>query len=294
MLTEKIKYIPGYIYRNLALPRILTFKNREVLSQNLALKNKIQGRCFILGSGPSINEIDIKRFADEQTFMVNTFSKHADFSSLKHTNYIIIDSGLPSKPSYEMVTDVSRKAVKNTNIFFNVNDKEELEKSGLFKNQNIYYISAQGIMSRYFDFNINIDRTIPAPKNSVLLCIIIAVYMGFKEIYLLGCEHNFLSYDFWTQDHKEQDNHYDFGHFQKENSEETEPKGFKIVDTKKVKWQNNISYENSIAHVLQLFKSYRFLYAKIKKVHPEVKIYNATPKSFLDVFPRIKYEDIKF
>lgn len=57
--------------------------------------------------------------------------------------------------------------------------------------------------------------------------------------------------------------------------------------------EQNLTYEGNIAHIFQLFKNYRFFYSKIKKCYPNVKIYNATPNSFLDVFPFIDLKDIK-
>ena len=54
-----------------------------------------------------------------------------------------------------------------------------------------------------------------------------------------------------------------------------------------------MTYEKNIANILQLFRNYRFFYQKAKKVYPGIQIYNATPNSFLDVFPMINFEDIK-
>ena len=56
----------------------------------------------------------------------------------------------------------------------------------------------------------------------------------------------------------------------------------------------NQNYEKNVANVLQLFRNYRFFYHKARKVYPRIQIYNATPNSFLDVFPMIKFEAIKF
>ena len=54
-----------------------------------------------------------------------------------------------------------------------------------------------------------------------------------------------------------------------------------------------MTYEDNIAHVLQLFKNYRLFNSKVRRLYPNVKIYNATPNSYLDVFPMINFEDIK-
>ena len=54
-----------------------------------------------------------------------------------------------------------------------------------------------------------------------------------------------------------------------------------------------MSYEDNVAHVLQLFKNYRLLYKKLGRTHPDIKIFNATPNSYLDIFPMIDFKDIK-
>jgi len=45
---------------------------------------------------------------------------------------------------------------------------------------------------------------------------------------------------------------------------------------------------------LQLFKNYRFLKQKLKITRPDTYIYNATPNSYLDVFPTVQFDEIKF
>ena len=52
------------------------------------------------------------------------------------------------------------------------------------------------------------------------------------------------------------------------------------------------SYEAELGHIRQLFKNYRLFYQKVKKLRPNIEIYNATPNSFLDVFPFVDFSTI--
>ena len=52
------------------------------------------------------------------------------------------------------------------------------------------------------------------------------------------------------------------------------------------------TYESKLAQILQLFKNYRLFYQKVKKLDPEIKVFNATPNSYLDVFPSISYAEL--
>ena len=195
-IFKKLKIAPGYINRHILSPRILNMKYRDILAKNKGLEGKYSGkRCFILGSGPSIKEINIKKLQNEYIFAVNTFYQHPDFHFLKFQNYLLIDSGLPSEFSFSLVKSLSETLDKEANVFFSIKDMEEIEKTGLFSDKHKFYLVTQGIISEYFDFNIDLDRVLPWPKNSVLMCMMIAVYMGFKKVYLLGCEHNFLSFN---------------------------------------------------------------------------------------------------
>ena len=104
--------------------------------------------------------------------------------------------------------------------------------------------------------------------------------MGFEEIILLGCEHDFLAPPI--------DKHYEgFKHFYKTNYSGTDTE-----DIKNYRLSTG-TYEHYISQALILFKNYRLLKEKVLKTNPGVKIFNATPNSFLDVFPTINFENIK-
>ena len=296
-LSNKIKYPIGYVYRNILYPRILTRKYKKVLDKNLELKSKHKNnRCFILGSGPSINDVDLDTFRDEYVFVVNEFDRHPKFKNLLRVNHVIPDTRYftEDKTSYfwERLKKKSDNAHENTRFFFHIQGKDIVEREKLFGKNKVYYLSTQGIISDHFDFNIDLDKTLPWPKNSILSCLMIAVYMGFKEIYLLGCEHNFLAHNIGLGQGKPKT----FDHFYKnaelENLERADSKEAE-EKLKKYGWDRDFefTYEHNIAHILQLFKNYRLFYQKVQKLHPEIKIFNATPNSFLDVFPFVSLKD---
>ena len=104
--------------------------------------------------------------------------------------------------------------------------------------------------------------------------------MGFEEIYLLGCEHDFLAY---PSNYEWSKHFYKTEDFDMKNPEDV--KRYNLTVT---------SYESAINHAGKLFQNYRILKMKLAKEKPKVKIYNATPNSFLDVFPFINFEDLNF
>lgn len=296
-----IKNKISYIFRNIIYPRLLTIRHKDALRKNLEIKNSRRGqKCLILGNGPSMKDVNLNELRDEYVFVVNEFDKHPQFQVLQHIHHVIPDTFYftDDKNSYywEKLKTKSDHTRSNTIFFFHLKGKELVEKEGLFSKNKIYYLHTQGIISDHFDFNIDLDKTLPWPKNSLLSCLMIAVYMGFQEIYLLGCEHNFLT----TRTGPEQGKAKTFEHFYinpelEQISQMPKEKAEEIMK-KRFHWNNEdlkASYENTMQHILQLFKNYRLFYKKVKKERPEVRIFNATPNSYLDVFPFIKYEDIK-
>jgi hypothetical protein len=112
-------------------------------------------------------------------------------------------------------------------------------------------------------FQSDISKQIPSLINVVLPGLFIARYMGFREIYLLGCDHDWLAQPIEIAP----------THFYKK-----DPLYGGVHET----------YEGSSLNTAKLFRYYRL----IKKEFKDVKICNATPGGFLDVFERVDYNSI--
>ena len=76
-MLGKFERIFKYPYRNFIAPRIYSIRDRKILSRNLAVKYKYSNqRCFVIGSGPSISDIDFAQLQNEYTFVCNEFDKN--------------------------------------------------------------------------------------------------------------------------------------------------------------------------------------------------------------------------
>ena len=291
-IIKRFKIIPSYIYRNYAAPRLYGIRDRKILSKNLELKNKYAGRrCFIIGAGPSIASTDLSKLNKEFTFVVNEFEKNKQYGSLAPKFHIISESNYytESGPEYwlERFKEKGRNIPVETTMIINLRAIPFIKKHGLFKQHRIYYVGTQGIFSGKLPFNIDLDRYLPNPKNSILMCMMAAVWMGFDEIYLLGCEHSFLAQPLGPS------KSLSFSH-----SYDSEISGLKHIDDEVMKKyitpkEMKFNYEMNMASTLQLFRNYRLFYAQALKNNPHLKIFNATPNSFLDVFPMINFDDIR-
>ena len=238
----------------------------DILRKNVEL-NRIYNnkRCFIIGNGPSTNSQDLKLLKDEFTFVVNSFFRFKDYEAVHPKFYCLIDPAYfeGSETFVKYFIEIEKKVHLDTVFFFPIQSKKFMDKHNLLSNNKKYYLLMKSKFEEDLNFNSNIDGNIPGLQCVTLACLIVSIYMGFKEIFLLGCEHNWLSFripatapHFYSEDYS----------------------NFKV----------KFSYEEEITDVLKLFKSYRLL----KQKFSNVKIYNCTPNSFLDVFNYKIYLDI--
>jgi hypothetical protein len=269
---------------SILLERKIRNDYRAVLRENLKLKNLYKGkRCFILGNGHSLKDLDLLTLKDEETFVVNAFWKHPQYEEVQPKNHVYVDEDVFRKEdiaSYwknEFFEEAKKNRKYPKRFFMHYKGSDAAKDKNLFPLQEKYYIAFHGMFQRDLKFNLEIDDIIPYAKNVIVSSIIIAIYMGFEKIYLLGCNHDILAHP----THYEGFKHFYDIKFDQNNPEEVKKYALTVG-----------SYEDHIHHAGILFKNYRLLKEKLSIVHPEVKIFNTTPDSFLDVFPFIRLEDV--
>lgn len=238
---------------------LLLNKNiRLTLRINKKFKNIHEGeRCFIVANGPSIIKQNILPLKNEHVFFINKGWRHKDYKKIKPEYYCIPKVEESNKESIRWLKFISKKILKNTSVFLSYYDKNKCEKNKIFQN-NTYFIIHHGSWKNFRFSNLNIVKPIPTISNSPMMCIQIAIYMGFKEIYLLGTDYDFLT-------------HYGKStHFYKE---------------KTIVWHDIWgTYEDCVKTFLQIMNEYRSI--KLYSERRGIKIYNATLGGYLEVFRR--------
>lgn len=257
MTLDKFRFLILKVYY---LPSQLRKKKKMfyALKENLKFKNRYNGqRCFILGNGPSLKKIDLRMFKNEYTFVVNHFFLHKNYKTIHPKFYSVIDPRFAKNDQFtkKFNKSLTKKIHKDT-LFFLPIESLFLNNSNEFNKIHKAYLAMDHQFNENLNFNLKIDKPIPYLMNVILSCLIPAIYLGFKEIYLLGCEHDWCKY-------KTNENWEYFYKF-------------------KNKYNPNmfVPYERKLREAAILFQAYRL----IKKVSPKVKIYNCTPNSYLDVF----------
>lgn len=164
----------------LKLKRFLLYhKKRNNLE---ALKNKYKGqRCFIVGNGPSLNIEDLNKLKNEKTFAFNRIYYIFDKTEWRPSFYVTEDIKIISNSLDEI------NKLKLENIFvpdiIKFDYKIDINNAIYFK-ETIEYFE-----DRLPDFSDNMN--IYWGGTVAYTAMQMAVYMGFKEIYLIGVDHNF-------------------------------------------------------------------------------------------------------
>lgn len=164
----------------------------KVIKKNKQLINTDNShtKIYICALGPSLNDVDLSKI-DGDSFVVNSFYKYGTrYSSFTPTYYMMIDDIYARNPDREqelrLILDTYLK--KGTKFFFN----SKLNHATFLKDYNldhIYFFSTfRGDFSsrKHYDMS----KIMPISGNVVSFAILLSILMGYKEIYLLGCDFN--------------------------------------------------------------------------------------------------------
>lgn len=210
-------------------------------------------RCFIVATGPSLTIADLEMLNNEITFGMNSITKIFDKTTWRPTYY-----GIQDRQVYEkMEPSILQYYAESNNVFV----ADELD--GLFKlppqfirfpyNGN-YHLYAGKYGEYTAQFSDNAYEVVYDGYSITYSLIQIAVYMGFSEICLLGCDCNY-------------------------------PKGVKNHFV-----ESGFVDKNAHTNPDRMLVGYR----KSKEYADthEVKIINCTRGGMLEVFPRMSLEEV--
>jgi hypothetical protein len=169
---------------------VIDHKSRRLIKNNVAFKDIHEdGRCFILGTGPSLNSLsqeEREKLKKEVLFGVNSYHRSDIASTLVPKYYALLDERYRQDLSHFFKEVVTRFSDAPPTFIADYRAKELLEDLDLENSQIFVYAKKYptDIMSD------DISKNIYVTMNVVSNCILVASYMGFKEIYLLGCDYN--------------------------------------------------------------------------------------------------------
>lgn len=225
----------------------------------LKLKNCLQNkRCFIVGNGPSLTIDDLEQINSngDISFASNRIYGVYENTVWRPTYYICQDSLVLS----QIINDLPKIIDESEAAFLPINIHKLI-----LSRDNLYYFFLDTFIPKRncVGFSNDISKRICEGTTVTYSMIQIAVYMGFKEIYLLGVDHNYCV-DVNSQ------NSDDMNYF----------KGIKRIE--------NATYYSPRMDIST--KAYNV--AEKESKNRNYKIYNATRGGKLEVFERVDFDSL--
>jgi hypothetical protein len=242
--------------------------NRRLIGRHSGEK-----RCFVIGNGPSLKEMDLKPLADEFTIGANSFYKHADAAAVGLDYLCIFDPHfmLDEPRSVDWHRTIAAK-LPDARFLLHESGRTLIERHGLYAGREVYYVRS-GIATRHASL-VNLDLSLPlnvGMTTGTSVAIPLALSLGFREVYLIGFDCN------WLEDTKKSYHFYDtHEHYPEFDSTAKDTRGH--------------TYEDTLRSTLREFESHRLLRQKAEQIG--ARIVNASAGGLLDAYRRETYESV--
>lgn len=229
-------------------------KNKYFSPELAKFKNMHKGdTCFIIGLGPSLRADDLSLLYQNHiiSFSVNHIAKFFNDTEWRPEYYVLTDKNKFADPN---LTHPEQLCIKNA---FLTEAQEEFWRKNKSQ-KNIKFHRRQNLPDMEEElFSENVAKVCGFGGNCVYICLQIAVYMGFANIYLLGMDLTDMS------------------------------QGIDQVATYKHFYQEKVPDQVWLRSVLKGYLSAR-KYADSHNIH----IYNATRGGYLEIFDRVNFDSL--
>ncbi len=251
-------------------------------NSNVSLKGRHKGaRCFILATGPSIQEQDLSILEGELCIAVSHFFLHKDIQKISPRYHVLAPYHPPFSFAdlYKVFSGFDETYKEDVTYVFGHIPYEFsvynfLQKYKKFKKDNVYFIDYSE--SKALDEE---NHLLPSMwdlakspfqiRTVIYTAIQLAAYLGCNEIYLLGCDHDYLL------DTNRVTNH----HFYAEEKGVSDAEHLSAFTTER--WFEEYYFR---------WKQYRLMCEYLNGSGCD--IYNSTHGGMLDVFPRRRLSDV--
>lgn len=264
--------LPPMVYRSIGQMHFelmdgITDQIQYILERNGQFRDKYKGkRGFVIGNGSSLTSLDLSLLQSEVTFAMNRIYLYEPCKNMVPTFYCALDHAdeLIKPDGDKFLQELNKNIHPVEGYFFHLSAKPYTQR--YVPVHRSYYVktdvAVETLTSVEKDWDI--DGQIPGCRSTAQLAIILAMYCGCDPIYLIGMDSDWLS-------HRGIDKHV-YGGDESDHNLGTTP------------------YTELMSASLRQFRGYEVIrkYANNRNV----RIINATPGTFLDVFPQVKYSDL--
>jgi len=252
-------------------PEIL--QRLQLTQANATLKDRHKGeRCFILATGPSIKKQSLRHLAGEHCIAMSNFFVHPDYALIKPRYHCIAPYHPPITEEgwQDWLNDAAARITPDTAMLFGTKDHLRNTSGGFFQTRPTFFMDFGGTPQQLDAHGVDLARPLPHPQSATIMSLYAALYMGFEEIYLLGCDHDWILHLNTSR------------HFYDESQHALNRNGYN-------EWSAG-GLDGYFRDYLRLWSQYQSL-QKIAE-RSNCRIVNATAGGLLDVFPRANFETL--
>jgi hypothetical protein len=231
-------------------------------------------RCFILCNGPSVNEQNLRMLRGETVFSVSNGYHHPDYREFQPRYHVVpqITYGKVTRTDVIAWFREMDAGIGSATLFLASSEQSLVRESALFAGRDVRYVYLRDAFADHpGDEVIDIAAPTARVQSVAILALMIALYMGFKEIYLLGTEHD---------------------HFRTGRYEYFYTPTAMLGKDKDVERDGRVTtpLHDDFRGLAELWSQYR----RLREIAERrgATIYNATRGGALDEFPRVELESL--
>lgn len=255
--------MPPALYRNLLVAKdlMLLAKYKKLLKRNQLFKESSRNKSiFLIGNGPSLNDIDLTLLESLDCMTCNFFGLHP---LAERMNIVAHCVGDPCSENHNFHIEDSTKHINAASYWFHYSALDYVP-ARIQSKAHFYVPCSSMLVPSLFKYSL----TAPTLdyRSSLQMAILLAIFMGYRNIILLGCDHD------WLATPKGSPHFYGFTESTKKADDIWPQNYLSLIDTSR-----------------PLFYYYQILQHIAKSRN--INIVNASSKSFLDCFTRRSYLD---
>jgi hypothetical protein len=184
--------------------RILSKKNNLHFFNILNTINSNNKKCFIIGGGPSLKNVNLNKIKNQVTFASNNFYRHSYCDLNNITFYCLFDNhafypnelgknnNLFSEKKINQIkkfaNDINTR-LPFTNFILSEYARSGNQKFNLYSEDRVNYVNfSPFLIEEFIPKKISLKSGIPRSWNSIPMIISLALALDFEEIILVGCD----------------------------------------------------------------------------------------------------------
>ncbi|MEO0618635.1 MAG: 6-hydroxymethylpterin diphosphokinase MptE-like protein [Pseudomonadota bacterium] len=243
-----------------------------LLESNARFADRHSGEtCIILGTGPSLKSVDISQFAHVPLFTVNQGFLFCEARGIRPDYAVVVDEMYFTPNFVPFMRDLlSFCAARDTLLFANVSGHAAMTTLEAAKSVDLAWLHPI-MRSRLWETHgrpvpIELTAAQPGYESVIHAAIVVALYMGFSRIVLIGCD-----MDYHVRPHEVYRHAYDDSPY--------------IADNRPVA---ELFEEGQVDLMARALCEYRAFAALGRLAHGRgQEIINASAGGYLDVYPRV-------